>query len=100
MQAIVPQQPQKSSSLGRKIGYFLLPPLIALVLMTIILAVILGQYQAVHDGRILTGVFLNDIDLGGKTVAEAEVLLADQGKTAHAGHGQANEHAHDNPTNK
>ncbi|MDX1413655.1 MAG: VanW family protein [Candidatus Promineifilaceae bacterium] len=76
MQAILPKQPSDSSPLGRKIGYFMLPPLLALVLLTILLALLLGQYRAEHDGRVLTGVTLGGIDLSGKTAAEAEVLLA------------------------
>lgn len=77
MQAMMPQQPGQSSSLGRKLGFFMLPPLIALVLLTITLVVILGQYQAEHNGRILTGVSLGEIDLSGKSAAEAEALLAE-----------------------
>ncbi len=85
MQAIFPQQPSESSQLGRKIGYFMLPPLIALVLLTIILAVILGQYQAAHDDRILTGVSLGELDLSGKTAEEAETLLAENPRFAQQG---------------
>ncbi len=77
MQAIFPQHPSGSSHLGRKIGYFLLPPLVTLALLTIILAVILSQYRAEHDGRVLTGVTLGRIDLSGKTAEEAELLLAE-----------------------
>ena len=76
MQAIFPQKPSESSPLGRKIGYFMLPPLIAMVLLTITLAVILGRYRAEHDGRILTGITLGDIDLSDMTASEAEALLA------------------------
>ena len=54
----------------------MLPPLIALVLLTITLAVVLGRYRAEHDGRILTGVMLGDIDLSGMTVGEAETFLS------------------------
>ena len=77
MQAIFPQQPSGSSQLGRKIGYFMLPPLVTLAILTIVLAMILSQYRAEHDGRVLTGVTLNGIDLSGKTAQEAELLLAE-----------------------
>ena len=67
MQATGPQPSPGNSPLGRKIGFLLLPPLLILVVVTLIFAFFLSQYRSEHDGRIYTGVRMGNIDLGGKT---------------------------------
>ncbi len=77
MQAPIPQSLSGKVSLGRKIGYFMLPPLLILVLLTLGIAFLLGQYRSQHEGRVYTGVRMGSIDLGGKTRAEAQTLVAE-----------------------
>ncbi len=76
MTTFAPQSTSDSASLGRKIGYLLMPPLVALALLTLLLGVVVGRYQAAHDGRVFTGVSVGDVDLSGMTSAEAEAALA------------------------
>lgn len=78
MQATVPQPSPGDSPLGRKIGFLLLPPLLILVVVTLIFAFFLAQYRGEHAGRVYTGVRMGNIDLGGKTAEEAQIALADE----------------------
>lgn len=75
MQVSAPQTAPVGPSLSRKIGYFLLPPLVVLAVVTLIIAVVVGQYQATHHGRVLTGVQVGEVDLSGMTAEEAEAAL-------------------------
>lgn len=78
MQAAAPHPTPGNPPLGRKIGFMLLPPLIILVMLTLAVALILSQYRSDHAGRVYTGVQMGNIDLGGKTPAEAEIALAEK----------------------
>ena len=77
MQA-VPSQPTSltTSNLGRNLGYFLVAPIIALVIFTLIIAFAVANYQNHHSGRIYTGVSVMGVDLGGMSRDEAEAALA------------------------
>lgn len=76
MQATAVQPSSRSSNLSRKIGYFMLPPLLILVLLTLIATFLFSQYRSQHDGRVFTGVRMGDVDLSGKTAAEAQEIIA------------------------
>lgn len=73
MQAALPLNIKQA---GRNLSYFLLVPLTTFVLITVILAVVVSNYETAHNGRIYTGVSVWGIDLSQKTPAEAEALLA------------------------
>ncbi len=77
MQATAPQPLPGKLPLGRKIGFLLLPPLLILVVATLAVAFLLSQYRSEFDGRVYSGVRMGNIDLGGKTLAEAEIALAE-----------------------
>lgn len=74
MQATAPSN--GGPALSRKLGFFLLPPLLALVGITLLFSLLTTQYRDEHRDRIYTGVSVAGVDLGGKTAAEAEALLA------------------------
>lgn len=76
MQITRSQEPASSSRLGRKLGFFLLPPLVTLALLTLLLAFMGAQYRDAHEERILTGVRIGDIDVSGKTADEAAAVVA------------------------
>ena len=78
MQATATQSSAGTSPLSRKIGYFLLPSLFVLVVLTLGVAVLLDQYRNQHEGRVYTGVLMGNSDLGGKTIAEAQEAVAEQ----------------------
>jgi vancomycin resistance protein YoaR len=67
----------KKPKLSPKLTYFLAGPITALVLATIGLAVLLGMYDARHEGQIYTGVSVWSVDLSQMSQAEAEAVLAD-----------------------
>ncbi len=77
MQVAAQQEPAKGSRLSRKLGYFLLPPLVMLALLTLLLAYMGAQYRDAHSERILTGVSIADVDVSRKTAAEAALLAED-----------------------
>jgi vancomycin resistance protein YoaR len=77
MQAAAQQEPAKSSRLSRKLGFFFLPPLVTLALLTLLLAFMGAEYRDAHRERILTGVSIGDVDVSGKTATEAALLAAD-----------------------
>lgn len=77
MQNMGSQDPASSSRLSRKLGFFLLPPLVTLALLTLLLAFMGAQYREEHDDRILTGVRIGDVDVSGKTAEEAAAVLVD-----------------------
>lgn len=86
MQGSAPRrQPAESDAFGRKLGYFLIPPLVTLVVLSLILAFVVAQYQGRHDGRIFTGVSVDGIDLSGMTPDEARAVLADRFPYTHDG---------------
>jgi len=78
MQA-VPSQPTSLApdNLGRNLGYFLVAPITALVIFTLVIAFTVANYQSRHSGRVYTGVSVMGVDLGGMTLDEAQVALAD-----------------------
>ena len=79
MQATASQAPASQNRLSRKLGYFLLPPLVTLTLLTLLLAFMGAQYRQSHEARILTGVRIGAVDVGGKTAEEAAQLLEQTG---------------------
>jgi hypothetical protein len=85
MQATVPQRSAGDAKLGRKLGYLMLPPLLIMVLFTLVLATIVDQYRSDHEGRIYTGVRLGGVELGGKTTEEAQLALAEESPNLGAG---------------
>lgn len=66
MQVVSPRS-QTNSDLGRKLGFFLIPPLITLAVVALFLGAVLALYRADHNGRIYTGVTIQGIDVGGMT---------------------------------
>ncbi len=76
MQAISPSSPS-GRGLGRRIGFFLIPPIIALALIVLLLGAAMTLYRANYSGRIYTGVTVQGIDIGGMTPAEAATALQD-----------------------
>ncbi len=77
MQATAPERPLKNNGrFSRNLSYFLVPPLTALVILAIFLAITVSNYQSQHDGRIYTGVSLLGVDLSQMTQAEAQAALA------------------------
>jgi hypothetical protein len=77
MQATEPlSQPASQSSWAQKISWFLLPPVTAFVIVTVLLAWVTTGYQQQHQDKIYTGVTVWGHDLSRMTVAEAEAALA------------------------
>ncbi|MDJ0756024.1 MAG: VanW family protein [Ardenticatenaceae bacterium] len=71
----------KKSSWGTRLGWLSVGPMSALVVLLVILLLTLVSYQQRHDGRIYTGVYVNSIDLGELTPAEAaNRLTAESGQ--------------------
>jgi vancomycin resistance protein YoaR len=77
MQVSTPQEQANSSRLSRKVGYFLLPPLVTLALLTLLLAFMGAEYRGLNKDRILTGVSIGDVDVSNKTAEEARAALAE-----------------------
>ncbi len=86
MQITGSQDPASSSRLSRKLGFFLLPPLVTMTLLTLLLAFMGAQYREQHNDRILTGVRIGDVDVSGKTAEEAAVVLASVAPQVDSGH--------------
>ncbi len=59
----------------RNIGFFMIAPVTAVILLLIGLGVTAINYQSQHNGRILTGVSVMGIDLSSMSVAEAQAAL-------------------------
>lgn len=62
-------------TLARGLAWFLLTPLLTLVLLAAIAAIGLDNYAAQHQGRIYTGVAILGVDVGGLTPDEALTRL-------------------------
>ena len=77
MQLPSSQSAASNAPLGRKLGFFLLPPLLTMALLTLLLAFMGAQYRQEHDDRILTGVRIGNVEVGGKNSEEAATLLVD-----------------------
>ncbi|MCZ2112308.1 MAG: VanW family protein [Anaerolineae bacterium] len=84
MQAISPPS-RANNHLGRKLGFFLIPPLITLAVLALFLGAILTLYRADHNGRIYTGVTVQGIDVGGMTPEAAAAALRDASSYSSAG---------------
>lgn len=63
-------------SLGRNVGFFLVGPVITLVIIMLLVAFSVATFQSQYNGRVYPGVTVNGVDLGEKSVAEAEAALA------------------------
>jgi vancomycin resistance protein YoaR len=62
--------------LGRKIGFFFIPPIVGLTLVAIILSVLLGFYRAQNKDQIYNGITVWGTDISGKTLDEAQAALS------------------------
>lgn len=69
-------QPAPRSSWAQKISWFLIPPITAFVIVTVMLAWVTTSYQQQHQDRIYTGVTVWGHDLSRMTLTEAEAALA------------------------
>jgi vancomycin resistance protein YoaR len=77
MRVTASQTPTGHPGFGRKAGFFLLPPLVTLALLTLLLAFMGAQYRDDHEERILTGVRIGDVDVSGKTAEEAKAAVSE-----------------------
>ena len=59
----------------RNVGFFMIAPITAVILLLIGLGVTAINYQSQHNGRILTGVSVMGIDLSNMSIAEAQTAL-------------------------
>ncbi len=79
MQATVPAPNPPSANpvrqLARNLGWFLVAPVTAVAIITILLAITFNGYQQQHVDRIFTGVMIWGIELGTMTTGEAEQAL-------------------------
>ncbi|MBK8985016.1 MAG: VanW family protein [Chloroflexi bacterium] len=77
MQVALPERPSPSNGrFTRNLTYFLIAPLTALVIATLVLAVNVAAYQSQHHNRIYTGVSVMGVDLSQMTLEEAQAALA------------------------
>lgn len=77
MQVTTPRLSQfDQRGLGRNLGYFLMAPLSALVVLSLILAFTVTTYQSRHRDRVYSGVSVWGIDLSGLSPTEAQAALA------------------------
>lgn len=67
-----PQSPTTSGNMARNLSWFLIPPVIAIVLVIILLALLVTGYQYRHSDSIFTGVVIWGVDLSGMSREEAE----------------------------
>ena len=70
-------RPAGNGRFAKNISYFLVVPLTALVILSMILAYTVSSYKNQHKERIYTGVSMLGIDLGGMTADEAKTILTD-----------------------
>ena len=61
--------------IGRKLGFFLMVPLVTFVALVLAGAFVVTNYQSDHNGRIYTGVNVWGVDLSHLTPEEAEQVL-------------------------
>ena len=73
MQATLPATPRK---IGRNIGFFLIPLIVAFAVVALATAVIITNYQNQHQNAIFTGVSVSGIDLSQMTREEATTALS------------------------
>ena len=69
-------RPEENGRFNRNISYFLVVPLTALVILSMVLAYTVSSYKSQHTERIYTGISMLGIDLGGMTQDEAKTVLA------------------------
>ena len=69
-------EPTTGRSLLRNLGWFLLVPISALVIISLAASLTYTSYQERHAGRIYTGVQIWGVELGEMTAAEAEAAIA------------------------
>jgi hypothetical protein len=60
------------SQIGRKLGFFLIVPLVTFVALVLAGAFVVTSYQSEHNGRIYTGDNVWGVDLSHLTPEEAE----------------------------
>src|SRR5690606_14158511 len=61
----------------RKIGFVLIVPLMAILLLLLSTTLALANYQSQHQERIFTGISVLGVDLSKMTPAEAELALSE-----------------------
>ncbi|MGW8318524.1 MAG: VanW family protein [Candidatus Promineifilaceae bacterium] len=76
MQATSAAPQPRPSSLARNLSWFLVAPVTAAVLLSLLLVIVLALYQQRHADRIFTGVTVWGVDLSGMDRAEAEQRLS------------------------
>lgn len=74
MEVTTPIQTRPTNRL-RAIGFFLVAPLVAVLLLLGFTAVTAADYQSQHSDRIFTGISALGVDLSGLTQAEAQAAL-------------------------
>jgi vancomycin resistance protein YoaR len=62
--------------MARNLGWFMVPPITVLVLISMGLVILLASYQSQHQDRIYTGVYLWGVDLSGANQVEAQAALS------------------------
>jgi len=77
MQASQTMPQVERSSWGHKLSWFLLPPITAFVIVSVVLAGLMTVYQQQHADKIYTGVTVWGQDLSGLTQAEARTVLTE-----------------------
>ena len=77
---------QTNRSLGRTLGYFLIPPVVTLALVVVLLATGMALYRTNHSGRVYTGVTIQGIDVSGMTPDEVAAALRDAASYSSSGH--------------
>ena len=60
----------------QKLGWFLIAPVTAVLLLIILSAVLIANYQSRHQGRIFTGVMVGEVDVSQMDRAAAEEAVA------------------------
>lgn len=76
MQATSAAPQPRPSSLARNLSWFLVAPVTAAVLLSLLLVIVLALYQQRHADRIFTGVTVWGVDLSGMDRDEAEQRLS------------------------
>lgn len=84
MQVISPR-PQTDNGLSRKLGFFLIPPLITMAVIALLFGAVMTLYRADHSGRIYTGVTVLGVDVGGLSPEAAAAALSDASSYSNSG---------------
>ncbi|HFQ93714.1 MAG TPA: hypothetical protein ENK32_06875, partial [Anaerolineae bacterium] len=77
MQASSPSPQFDPIPARQKFGWFLAAPVTAVLLILVLSAVLIANYQSRHQGRIFTGVMVGDVDVSQMDRAAAEEAVAE-----------------------